>query len=95
MYLRDEAKRYGQAYGHWIYCEANLKRVKAIQMIDTLGDGVGKADTKATASPEFLQAMEQARDAKTEVETMRALRDAAIYKIEVWRSQNSARKQGI
>jgi hypothetical protein len=28
------------------------------------------------------------------METIRALREAATYTIEVWRSQNSARKQG-
>jgi hypothetical protein len=39
--------------------------------------------------------MEQMENAVADVETIRAMREAASYTIEVWRSQSSARKQGV
>ncbi len=35
------------------------------------------------------------KNAIAEYETIRAMREAAVYTIEVFRSENSARKQGV
>jgi hypothetical protein len=93
-YLRDTSKQYGQARGHVAYCENNLRRVKSLQMISRTG-GVGEREAAAYASEEYQQAMEAHQNAVAEAETIRAYREAAVNKIEVWRSQNSAKKQGI
>ena len=92
-YLRDNAKRYGQMKGRMEYASDNLRRVKALVMME-LDGGLGERETKAYASDTYRAALEERRDAVTEYETERALRDAAIYRIEVWRSQNVARRHG-
>lgn len=93
-YLRDTAKEYGQSKGRASYMEANLRRVKSLEMISHKG-GVGEREAVAYASEAYKAAMEQMQNAVADMETMRALRDAAEYTIEVWRSQSSARKQGV
>jgi hypothetical protein len=92
-YLRDTAKEYGQSRGRAAYADANLRRVKSLEMISKSG-GVGEREAAAYASEAYKDALEQMEDAVASMETIRALREAATYTIEVWRSQNSARKQG-
>lgn len=93
-FLRDSAALYGQARGHAAYCEAQLRRIKALEMVARDG-GVGEREAAAYASDAYKQAIEELRNATAESETLRAKRDAAEFTIEVWRSQSSARKQGI
>ncbi len=93
LYLRDTARDYGKARGRASYMEANLRRVKSLEMISKAG-GVGEREAAAYASEAYRDAMEQMDNAVADMETIRALREAATYTIEVWRSQNSARKQG-
>jgi hypothetical protein len=92
-YLRDSAKQYGQARGRALYTEANLRRIKALEMVSRAG-GVGEREAAAYASEPYKAAMDDMEDAAAESETIRALREAAQYTIEVWRSQNSTRRQG-
>lgn len=92
-YLRDNAKRYGQLRGHMEYASDNLRRVKSLVMKDLSG-GLGEKETLAYASDEYLAALQEKRGAVEEYETERALREAAVYRIEVWRSQNKASRQG-
>ena len=92
-YLRDNAKRYGQMKGRMEYASGNLRRVKSLVMIE-LDGGLGDRETRAYASVPYKAALEEQRDAVTEYETERALREAAVYRIEVWRSQGAARRQG-
>jgi hypothetical protein len=79
--------------GRAAYADANLRRVKSLEMISKSG-GVGEREAAAYASEAYKDALEQMEDAVASMETIRALREAATYTIEVWRSQNSARKQG-
>ena len=93
-YLRDTARKYGQARGHAEYCESNLRRVKSLQMVSRSG-GVGEREAAAYASEEYKDAMEAHENAVADYETIKAYREAAVCKIDVWRSQSSARKQGV
>lgn len=93
-YLRDTAKRYGQLRGRMEYAEDNLRRVKALKMMEFDG-GVGEREAKAYASDEYGAALLERRDSVAEYETERAMRDAAQYRIDIWRSQTSARSKGI
>ena len=92
-YLRDTAKQYGQARGRALYTENNLRRVKSLNM--PAEGPQGERERVAYASDEYRIALEDMENAVADSETIRALREAAAYTIEVWRSQNSARKQGV
>ena len=92
-YLRDHAAAIGQARGRQQFAENSLRRVKALNMPEE--GSVAERERIAYASPEYLAALNELRDAVAEYETIRALREAAVYTIECWRSQNSARKQGV
>ena len=94
MYLRDSAEAYSTARGHAVYCDANLRRVKSLQMIGKEGT-IAMLEAAAYASDEYQQAMSDLKNATYEMERLKALREGAVFTIEVWRSQNSARKQGI
>lgn len=93
-FLRDTAAEYGQLRGRVAFCEANLRRVKSLEMLGREG-GIGQREAEAYASPAYLAAMEDQQNAVADYETMRAKREAAAFTIEVWRSQASARKAGI
>jgi len=93
-FLRDTADRYGKARGYSAFCEANLRRVKALEMASKAG-GVGEREAAAYASTAYGEALEALQNSVADYETLRAKRDAAQMTIEVWRSQNSARKAGI
>ena len=92
-YLRDSAKQYGKLRGSMEYCDANLRRVKSLEMLGKPGS-LGDREAAAYASDAYLKAMTALENVTAEYETIRALREAAIYTIETWRSQNSTRKQG-
>lgn len=93
-FLRDTAARYGKLRGHQVYCEANLRRVRSLELLIAEGS-LGEREAKAYASEMYKQAMEAYENATAETETLRAQREAAVYTIETCRSQNSARKQGV
>lgn len=92
-FLRDTATPYGKARGHAAFADANMRRVKALQMVGRPGSAADREAT-AYASAEYLAALEQLENAVAESETLRARRDAAEMTIEVWRSQFSASKRG-
>jgi hypothetical protein len=92
-YLRDKSKLYGQLRGRMEYASDNLRRVKALEMM-ALDGGLGERETRAYASEAYRIALEERREAVTEYETERALRDAAQYRIDIWRSQTASRRQG-
>ena len=55
-YLRDSAKQYGQLRGSMEYCEANLRRVKSLEMLGKAGS-LGDREAGAYASDAYLKAM--------------------------------------
>lgn len=93
-FLRDTAERYGKARGYQAFCEGNLRRVKALEMASKAG-GVGEREALAYASTAYHAALEEVQNSVADYETLRAKREAAVLTIEVWRSQNSARKAGM
>jgi hypothetical protein len=94
-YLRDTAKQYGQMCGRMAYATSNLRRVKALQMIQAPPGSVADREAFAYASDAYKGAMEEEQNATADRETLRAMRDAAEFTFELWRSQNSARKAGV
>lgn len=94
-YLRDSAKRYGQARGYQAFADANLRRIKSLEMLAISEGSVADREARAYASAPYLQAIMELQNATADYETLRAKREAAVMTIEVYRSQNSARKAGI
>lgn len=96
-YLRDTAKDYGKACGRLAYLEGNLRRVKALMMVESQRAGGTIADREAAAyaSEAYREALEQLENATADKETIRAYRDAAEAKFEMWRSVNSNKRAGI
>ena len=94
-YLRDTSEKYGMARGHAAFCSGNLRRVKAMLMLQEKEGSLGDREARAYASETYLKALEAEEDAIAEYEILRAKREAAQCTIDVWRSQASARKQGV
>lgn len=93
-YLRDTAEKYGKLRGHMEYCDGRLRRVKSLLMMGKPGS-VAERETQAYASEAYEAALKDLENATAEYETIRALREAAVYTIEVWRSQSATKRQGI
>lgn len=93
-FLRDTSEQYGQLRGLCLYNDANLRRVKSLHMMDSEGS-LGQKEAAAYSSAAYLAAMEELKNATADMETLKAQRDAAEFTIDVWRSQNSARKAGV
>lgn len=93
-YLRTSAQESGRTRGRMAYCDGNLRRVKSLQLL-TFEGSLGEREAKAYASDAYRKALEDLENATADYETIRAKREAAQYAIEVWRSQQSARKAGI
>lgn len=94
-FLRSSADSYGPARGHLAFADANLRRVKALVMVAFTEGTVADREARAYASEQYKEAIEELQNATAEYETIRAKREAAVMMIELWRSQSSARKQGI
>jgi len=94
-FLRDTSEDLGKQRGRMLYCESNLRRVKSLQMLIAPAGSQTSKEAYAYGTNEYRRAMEEHENAVAAYETCRALREHAIYCIEVWRSQNSNRRQGI
>jgi hypothetical protein len=94
MYLRDSAEAYAKYRGHVLYCDAALRRVKSMQMLGKEGT-IAMLEAAAYASDEYHQAMKDLENATCDMERIKALRESAVFAIEMFRSTNSARKQGL
>ena len=81
-FLAGSSKDYGAARGHQAYCDANLRRVKALQMLENGNGGVADREARAYASLEYKAAMEELENAVARVETLRAQREGAVMLIE-------------
>jgi hypothetical protein len=92
-FLRDTAKQYGQARGYMAFAEGNLRRIKSLELLAAEGS-LGEREAKAYASPRYLEALQDLQNATAEYETLRARRESAAITVDVWRSQNAARRQG-
>lgn len=88
-WLRDNADAIGDAKRNAVKADHMLKHTKALVMSLHKELPVSAQDREAAASPEFLAAINTAADAAGHFERMRALREAAALKIEVWRSMGA------
>lgn len=89
-FLRDSAAEVGLAKGEMIRAGHMIKVQLALSMkLCDPGLSAVKAEVEARASEAYLQRVEDDAIACAEYEKLRALRDAAALKIEVWRSSSA------
>lgn len=88
-WLRDNADEIGKAKAACIRTERMVKHIKAIEMQRHNELPVSAQDREATASMAYVNALAEEAAAAGEYERMRALREAAALKIEVWRSASA------
>jgi hypothetical protein len=88
-FLRDSAVEIGNAKARVIKAEAMVKHRKALMMARHNDLPVNAQEREAVASPEYEKAINEHAEAAGEYEKLRAYREAASMKIEVWRSMNA------
>ena len=93
QYLVDTAFPYGLARARVAKADAMLRHVKAIAMRSSGEDAASKQERDAYASDEYKAAIDELFDATLEAEKMRAAREAAVIRVDFWRSVN-ARQRG-
>lgn len=88
-WLRDNADAIGEAKRLAVKSEHMLKHTKAVTMGLHKELPVSAQEREALASTEYLAALELAAADAGNFEKMKALREAAALKIEVWRSMGA------
>jgi len=85
-FLRDSAVEIGAAKERLVKAEAMVKHRKALLMAKYNELPVNAQEREAVASPEYEKAILEHAVAAGEFETLRAYREAAAMKIEVFRT---------
>ena len=93
-FLASTDEEFAGLKGNMRRCEYLLKHYKAVAQIDSGEKTAAGKEMQAYASDEYLAAVDALHDAIVDYETVSAKRQRAVLTIEVWRSLNSARKQG-
>ncbi len=88
-FLRDNAEAIGEAKRLSVKYDKMLNHAKAVAMKFHAELGVGAQEREAYASAVYKEAIENAANSAAEYEKMKALREAAALKIEVWRSASA------
>lgn len=93
QFLVDTAYPYGDARARVARAEAMLRHVKALAMKASGENSAAAQEREAYASPQYLAAVEEVFEAVKAEARIKAAREAAAIKVEVWRSVN-ARQRG-
>ena len=88
-FLRNNARRIGDAKGEVQRTAHRLKVVKALEMKKHNDLSAAKAEVEALCSEEYQKALVEDALAAAEYEMLRALREAAAVTIEVWRTEGA------
>lgn len=88
-WLRDNAVELGERKREAVRADHMLKVERALAMKHSSENSAAAQEREALASESYLAAVNRAAEAAGQYETMRALREAAALKIEVWRSEQA------
>jgi len=88
-FLRDNAEAIGQARENAVKADHMLKHVKALAMKQYGELPVSAQEREAFASDIYRSALDEAAKTAGEFEKMKAIREAAALRIEVWRSASA------
>ena len=88
-WLRDNAGEIGEVKRRAVKADHMLKHVRALAMKHSGETSAAAQEREALAGAEYLKAIDDTAAAAGEFEKMKALREAAALKIEVWRSASA------
>lgn len=88
-WLRDNADQIGEAKRRAVKADHMLKHVRALAMKHSGEQSAAAQEREALAGAEYLTAIDDTANAAGAYEKMKALREAAALKIEVWRSASA------
>lgn len=88
-WLLKNARDLGELKRQQILTEAMTKRVKAIETARSDGKTVAERERDALASQAYLEAITAEAEAAGRYEECRALKDAAVARLEAWRTLSS------
>jgi hypothetical protein len=86
-YLRDSAEKAAMCRATRHYLAEWLKSKRAMLQAQKIGDGLGASEVFALGHPEYQQALNDYRVAVEQDERHRFLREAAVAKIDFYRTQ--------
>lgn len=93
QFLVDTAYPYGAAQARVAKAEAMLRHIKALEMKASGESSAAAQEREAYASARYLAGIEEVFEATEEAQKLRASREAAMVRVEFWRSVN-ARQRG-
>jgi hypothetical protein len=93
QYLVDSAFKYGEARARMFKADKMLNHVRSIAFVHSDATTAAAREAEAYASPEYLAAIEELRAATEEAEKLKAAREAAEIRVDLWRTI-SARQRG-
>lgn len=88
-FLRDNAVAAAQARATRIYLEEFRKSIKAQIMAEQTDEALGAQERRAYSSDKYIEHLEALKTAVFEDERFRFLREAAMAKIEAWRTKSA------
>ena len=91
-WLVGNARELGRAKEQAVLSESLTKRTKALEMVRSDAKTVAEKERDALASQAYLDAITAEAKAAGEYETLRALKDAAIARVEAWRSLQATQR---
>ncbi len=94
-YLGKNAGAAAKARAERIYVEEFRKSLKARLMKEHVGESIGAQEREAYADPRYLEHLEAIKQAVFCDEHQRFLRQAAIAKVEAWRSASANRRVSV
>lgn len=93
-YLRDSSKQYADAKARMKFLEQKRKSLKAAAFLEAQGSNVAERESKAYMDSEYLDCLNDYKQAVYDAELMSAERSAAELRIEVWRSLSANNRRG-
>jgi hypothetical protein len=88
-YLRDTSEKAGIARANVAYLEGWLKVIKAEEMARHAELGVSAQEREALCAKRYHEALKGYQEAVREDSTFRFMREAAMAKLECWRTECS------
>lgn len=89
QYLVDSAPEIGEAKASLVRAEAMLRHIKALAMKASDERTASGQEREAYASANYSEAIEAVYEASKRFETLKAKREAASARIDLWRSMNA------
>lgn len=93
-YLASTDEQVAQLKGHMKAAEHLLKVGKAMAFLKADGNNAER-EAAALTSDEYAGLVEELENAVADYETIHNKRERAVLTIEVWRSENASRRQGM